>query len=184
MRKKLLMIMLIIMVIFIVACSAKTDQEFSEANDEVIETTGQKEDLSIVGEDTLVLENNKVERYVDFFELTKSEIIDVMDEDAQYDETGSLVFKKMGVEISIGSIGVSSEVVTKITFTTKDIDFNGVNVGSSVEEFTNAFKNEIRSGENYKFFQYNEDLILRIEYNNSGEDRGIVTKTELMNPME
>lgn len=160
MRKLLVACMALLVVLSTVACSS-TDKDESISD-----------------------EKNTIERYAKLVDLSKEEIIDILGEEPRYGENQDLEFEKTGIEISLGSIGTASEVVTKITITSGDIDFNGVRLGSNIEDFRNVFGKEFRSGEGYSDFKYNDNLILSVEYSVNKEDTGTIVKAYLLNPME
>ncbi|MBF8984687.1 hypothetical protein IZY60_14165 [Lutibacter sp. B2] len=160
MRKILVVCMALLLVLSTVGCSNKEENE------------------------SIADEKITIEQYAKLVDLSKEEIIKVLGEEPKYSEDQDLEFQKTGIKISVGSIGVDSEVVTKITITSGDVDFNGVKLGSNIEDFRNVFGKEFRSGEGYSDFKYNDTLILSVDYSTNKEDAGKTVRAYILNPME
>ena len=176
-----------LMSLSLLACSnMSTDQvaNTSENAELTTELNASNNEESVVEDDVQRTENNTLEKYIGFVSLSRSEILDSINEEAQVVENDTLMFEKTGIEISFGSIGTSTDVVTKIIFTSKETDFNGAKIGSDVEQFIEIFGEEMRSGEGYKFFQLEDGLILNVIIDTSKGSTGLVEQVELLNPME
>lgn len=175
--------MILLALVLSVGCDIKeANQPITENSN--VSVSSVTEEIVISEESTNSIQIKTLEEYTKLVDLSKEEIIDFIGEEPVSLDGNELIFANSGIEVTLSDIGVASSVVTKVTFTNSDIDFNGVKLGSNISEFISAFGEELRGYEGIIDFKYKENLILSIEYIADGDDSGKTVKAYLFNPME
>lgn len=182
-KKILIPSMIALVIVFSIGCGDKKNSELINENSNLGESSNIEE--AVIPEEETEAENvKKFADYANIVNLSKDEIITFIGEEPIISDGYNLNFVNSGIEVLLGDIGLASEIPTRITFTTSDIDFDGVKIGANIDEFRNVYGKEFRAGDGYIDIKYNESLFLSIEYITNGEDLGKTTKIYLFNPME
>ncbi len=189
MKKNIIVLLLIFLVTISWTGCSKQNQIDNKNIDNGKEEVDLNNEVNLNNEESLskgdeVKEKDSIENYVKLIELNKEELLKTLGEDVNYDEDKNLNLKNNSIKIYISDLGIDPEVVTKITIFNKNVDFKGAKLGDNIQKFKDIFGKEIKSGEDYLLFKYNETLKLMINYSNNTENKGEAIEAHIYNPIE